>query len=1078
VTRISRASYSQQAMWHDYQLSESSAVHHIMLAATVTGEIDVDALRDSLQDIADRHSALRTCLTANDGRIEQVVHEHLPVDFDVVSLDAQAAANISEVMEAEAARPFDLAADSPLRVRLFSGLPRLRILFVVHHIAADFESVLIALDELGERYRSRMAGTAARAGTDAAVGYDQFADWESEHVEGARGRRALDYWTRRLPGLPQAADWVKDRPRGASRTHAGAEIEVELPAGTVANVAEISQRYGVTRNTILLTAAHALIGRISASRHAIVGLTGSQRIAPVFRGSVGNFTNALVTITDSGAAATFADLMRQVGREVMQSVPHSGFPFPLLVEELNPVHDPSRTPFFDVLYTYNRSRHRDQDGLSDFIGGRGELDLGGPVLRQVPLRRPGALYDLSVIGIDSTSEILMVWQYNTDLLDEETVRCLAGCFTAILQAGLAEPEAPLDRVAASLPAEELRALLSFAGGGERDWEGPATVAGALEAQAARTPELVAVAAPDGTSLTYAQLHHQADRLAGRLAAAGIRPEDRVGVLVPRSSLAVIALLGIVKAGAAYVPLDAAWPAARMREVLARGGTRIVVTTRNEPAADGCPGRLDLDAVLDLDAGLEAGLDAARTGEDGSAVVRARPEPHRQAALSLICQDGEPDVVRTDGSLLNGLRSLQDRHHLGAGDIIVGQAPSGQDAAAWEVFWPLLAGARILLAPAGCTVDHEFVRQHGVTVAHFEPARLREFAAALPRAALPRAALPSAAGSGLRLVLCSGAGMTAEQLDDARSRLGCAVESVRGGPGVTGSATWQPAGRVPGGAACLGKPMPNVRCYVLDARLRPVPRGVAGELHVAGIALARGYVGRPDLTAERFRPDPFVPGQRIYRTGERARWTSAGAIEYLGPAGDQVTVNGYQVSLDDVRRAVEADAEVLSAIVVASEDDGQRRVLGYVLPGDRDAFDARKLGERLRARHPGYIVPAGIVTLDAWPAGESLPPPPADAWLDWAEDYVEPRTPLEREIAGLWADVLGVERVGAYDDFFDRGGHSVMAIRLIVRIKKRFGVSLSVRDLFEAPTLAMFVDLLLDRAQEPSEPAEQMNEARI
>ena len=1054
------ASYAQQAMWHAYQLASRSggALYHVAIRATADGPLDVAELRRALEALTDRHPALRsTFAPAGDGLIQRL-HESRPVDLAVLDTAGWTKREVDAAVQAEIGRPFDLTRDPALRVRVLTGgAPAPVLVLVFHHIAWDFESILLALDELGALYRTPEPDL-----PEPPASYAEYARWEQEHVRSAAGDRSYAYWRDRISALPPPADLPTDRPRAAGRDHAGAVYPVRLDPSLAEGAGRLAGELKITRNAILLATFQLLLARLTGQPRSAIGVAGTQRLSRRFARTVGNFVNPFVLGTDVSSATTFGGLARRVNTEVLRALPHAGFPFPLLVERLRPDHDRSRSPMFDVLYVYNRPSSRRLDELARFVAGRGDADLGGLKLRSEPVDLTTAMYDLTLYVIDSTDGLSVQWEYRTDLFGVEQVHRLNDRFQTLLRAALDLPTAPIDRVAATLPETERRQVLLDWNDTEVRYGGPWLLHELVAEQVARTPDARAVSAADGV-LTYRELDRHATRLAERLRGLGVTADVPVAVCLPRSPRLVVALLGVLKAGGAYVPLDPDNPRERLAHFAADSRASVLVTTREDRVET--PGHAPVVLTLDDEYAI--------TTERGPAPATL-PKPVRGAgadpdSLAYVIytsgSTGRPKgVMNTHRGVVNRLRWMQERHRLTPADRVLQKTSAGFDVSVWEFFWPLTNGARLVLAAPRGHRDPAYLagvlREECITVVHFVPSMLRVFLS--DPAVRP---LPS-----LRLLVCSGEALTRAHVDRAGAVLGVPVDNMYGPTeaaiDVTAAMIETTGDRAE--AVPIGRPMANVRVYVLDALMRPLPVGVVGELYLGGVQLARGYLRDPGLTAAAFRPDPFGEG-RLYRTGDFVRWSPRGTLEYVGRTDQQVKVRGYRVELEEAREAVESDPEVRAALVVAHPGDAGLRLLAYVVPGDTATFSPHELRRRLRERHPEYLVPGGVVTLDRLPVGphgkadrSALPPPGEDAWAS-RQEYVPPSGPLEEEMARIWADVLGVERVGRHDDFFDIGGHSLLAARITGRVADRLGVRLGVGDVFTAPTLERFSTAVLTSA---------------
>ncbi|GGP83993.1 non-ribosomal peptide synthetase [Streptomyces melanogenes] len=1057
-------SWSQRAMWHVYQLARESSVYHIALRADVLGDLDAAALRTALQALVDRHPATRTTvsLRGEDQNAVQTVHAALAVDFGDHE-GAVGATDLDAAVLAEANRPFDLTRQPPLRVRRFEADGQEVLLFVFHHIAWDFESVLLAFEELAVLYRSALQGTEAELPAPGTP-FAEHGTWEAGFLEGPAGRRGLEFWDAQLADLPPVADLPADRPRLPARSYRGGVHHLPLPAELAEEVERVAKEAGVTRYVVLLAAFKVFLAKMTGQRSVVLGTAGSQRMRPQVRRTVGNFVNPLVLSTEVTGELAFSELLHQLSSSVLRAMRHGSVPFPALVERLRPEYDPSRSPLFDTLFVYDRPQDRRRDGVAKFVSGNGSADVGGLLLRSTPLANTSAVYDLTLYVFDATDALTLRWEYNRDLFDASTATRFAAHYTAVLRQCLRASGRPLAELD-GLPDAERRTLLTEWSGTSQDWPGPRLLHQLVEQQVDRTPDAVA-AVFEGRSLTYRELDRRADQLAARLRREGVGPESRVGVCLPRSLELVVALLGVLKAGGAYVPMDPEYPHERLRHLLTDSSAQVLLT---------CPSGGLPDDLLAAFPGTVVVLDEDLAVLDGESAERVDSGVRPRNLAYVIHTSGSTGLpkgaMNEHEGVVNRLRWMQQRYGLDASDRVLQKTPFGFDVSVWEFFWPLASGARLVLARPGGHRDvrHlvELCRAEEVTTVHFVPSMLQSFLDSGDRAPLPA----------LRRVLCSGEALTPRLAAAFHRAFDCELHNLYGPTEAAIDVTARPclagedAATVP-----IGRPVANTAIRILDEDLQPVPVGVPGELYISGVQVGRGYLGRPDLTAERFLPDPFAPG-RMYRTGDLARWNRSGEIEYLGREDGQVKIRGYRVEPEEVRHGLEAVPGIAEAVVGVHRVAEEPRLLAHVVLDTPGALTTTAIRGALRGRFPEYMIPAGIVAVDALPVGPHgkidrgrLPEPGPEAWIHQAE-HVPPRSPLEEELAEIWGELLGVVRVGVHDNFFDIGGHSLLAARLVTLVAHAFAVRMPVSDIFTHPTLEAFTECLLTRVLEDEDTAQ-------
>jgi len=1035
-------SHAQRAMWHVHQLVPEGSMYHISLATTVLSGLDVPALRRALQALTDRHPALRTTITIRDGEAVQIVHPSLPADLKVVSDSTLSEGDFVR----EADRPFDLTSQPPLRVRVLTGTGGHRLLFTFHHIAWDFESIVIGFEDLARLYHVEVTGELSTA-EDPGAPYTEYVNWESSIIDSDIGASSLAYWMRQLEAMPAATELPGDHPRPAVRSYVGAMRHSKIASEQAVAIELLAKEAGVTRYVLLLAVFNLVLSRLTGRRDIVIGTASSQRMRTDFRRTVGNFTNSMPLWTEVDGGQTFRELLAGLSSRVFESLRHAMIPFPAVVEHARPAYDPSRLPVFDVLFVYDRPRNRRRDGITAFVSGRGEADLGGLVLRSYPLPCTSTMYDLTAYVFDATDELSIRWEYNSDLVDRERVIQLERHFQAMLADVLSHPDERLSQVD-GMPGDERRAVLEDVNDTATDWADPVLVHELVERQVDLTPDEIAVSFC-GNRLTYRELDRRANQVAHRLCAAGVGPESVVPVCLGRSLELVVALLGVLKAGGAYLPLDPEHPLERLTGIVSESGARFVVTA---PEMD-LPGH----EVLTID-----GTWASITDEPTDRPVSSTSGDNLAYVIYTSGSTGQPKgVMNTHAGVVNRLRWTQDRYGLDAADRVLQKTPYGFDVSVWEFFWPLSAGARLVLAEPGGHRDVAYlvdvINHEGITTIHFVPSMLQSFLASPALVPLPS----------LRRVLCSGEALTRAHIEKFREAIPCELHNLYGPTEAAIDVTeWQcPDSSVT--TVAIGKPIANARVYVLDEEMRPAPVGVAGELYLAGVQLARGYLARAGLTAERFVPDPFRCG-RLYRTGDIGRWNRDGELEYLGRADQQVKIRGYRVEPAEVESLVAQHPLVSDAVVDVHEDETGQRLVAYVVVTDPAKFTITELRSALRVRSPEYLIPAGIVVVDELPRGvhgkldrARLPAPTDNAWVHRA-GYVAPRTPIEEELALQWKQLLGVEQVGMHDNFFDIGGHSLAATRMVTGAGDHLGVRIPVNEIFATPTLEAFALAVFNR----------------
>ncbi|MBW3571291.1 MAG: amino acid adenylation domain-containing protein, partial [Gemmatimonadetes bacterium] len=1020
-------SLQQQRMWFLHALDPDGGAFTLAGAYRVRGALDVEALRRALDEVVRRHEALRTVFPERDGEPVQVVTPH--AELAVPATDLCGADDGEARMQAlaleEARRPFALAAGPLFRARLVRMADDEHVLVLsMHHIVSDGWSVGVLLHEVSALYAAFSRGAPSPL-PELKIQYPDYAAWQRRHLGGAALDGQLAYWRERLAGAPALLELPVDRPRPASRGHRGAREAAVLPAELVERLRALAGAEGCTLYMVLLAAFDVLLSRWSGQDDVVVGSPVAGRTREDVEPLIGFFVNTLAVRTELGGAPTFRELLARVREATLGAMQHQDLPFEKLVDELKVERTLGHAPVFQALFA-----------LQNFEVGA--FDLGGLHAEPIPLHTGASKNDLALYGIEVPEGLGCTLVYNPDLFDAATVRRMLEHFRTLLEGAAADPSRRVAGLEMLADGERAQVVEGWNRTG-RAYAGPAVLHRMVEAQAAATPHAPAVAGEDG-ALTYAGLDARANQVARRLRAMGVGAEDRVAVCLERGAETVAALLGVLKAGAAYVAVDPKDPAERAAWLLEDSGARAVVTRAGVPLPPHHAATLWMDAAALADESPEP-VDAGVAPEQAAYVVYTSGSTGRPKG-----------VVVEHRSICNYVRGILAHLEEVPCRSFATVSTFAADLGNTVIFPALCSGGVLHVVGAERAVDPDgfaaYVQSHGIDCLKIVPSHL----AALMGGADPAAALPK------RLLVLGGEASRAEWVEGIRALAPALRVMNHYGPtettvGVLTLPVEESAGR---DTLPLGRPLPNVRVYVLDPSMRPVPVGVPGELYVGGAQVARGYLRRPGLTAERFVPSPFAERDRLYRTGDRVRWLADGTVEFLGRADDQVKIRGFRVEPGEVASAVHAHPRVREAAVVVREDaPGDRRLVAY-FAGDATPAELRAW---LRARLPEAMVPAAFVAVESIPLTRNgkvdrraLPVPEA---RDDADGYVEPRTPTEEVLAEIWGELLKTERVGAEDGFFERGGHSLLGIRMVARVRAAFGVEVPLRALFESATLTAF-----------------------
>ena len=1048
-------SYAQQRLWILDQIDPGKPGANTPRAFRIRGWLDIEALRRALDTVRGRHEVLRSVFRSIDATLVQAVVTSAGDPLAVVDLSAHAEpvreAEVLRLAEEEAQRPFDLTRGPILRATLLRLSSEEHVLLITsHRIAFDERSGEIFDRELGVLYDAYADGRPSPLPPLPAQ-YREFSALQAEFLRGKGFEEELAYWKRQLHGMPPTLDLPASRRRPREATFRAATEVAELGRGLLEALRSLGEREGADLFATLLAAFQVLLLRHSGRGDFAVGSSVAGR-PPEFEGSIGLFANNLVFRASVSGDPTFRDLLRRVRGVAVEAEAHQDVPFEKLVEELNPERTLSHPPLFQVMMVLQP-------------GSRAPLRLAG--LSVAPLA-PTAEIARHELVLRFGSEGDRTWaslQYKTDLFEPRTIRRLLAHLEVLLRGVVENPNRRLSQLPLMAPGERQQVLEVW---NQTAIEYPGvTVTGLFEDQAERTPEAVAVEF-QGRSLTYRELNQRSNRLARYLRAVGVGPETLVGLALKRSLDTVVALLGVLKAGGAYMPLDPAYPAQRLGSMIGDSGAAVVLADRTAAAT---PPKTPARVLLLDDL---SGQIAAQSAES----LPARAAPHNLAyVIHTSGSTGKPKGVEIEHrALANYIQYAAELFALGEADRVLQFASLSFDVAAEEIFATLARGATLVLRSeemiASVADFFAACRDWRVTVLDLPTAYWHELAAVAFAEGLR---LPEP----LRLVILGGEKALPERLAQWREVAGAGRVRLLNGYGPTeatiAATFWEAGERVPSNLATvpIGRPVANARIYLLDRSLEPVPIGVVGELYIGGVGLARGYRNRPDLTAEAFVPDPFHSNERLYRTGDRARHESEGDIEFMGRVDGQVKVRGFRIEPGEVETALRAHPSVREAFVVLRGDEPLRRLVAYFVAGPDGVPAAGDLRAHLKKTLPDFMVPSKFVELARLPltSGGKVDRhalPDADAEASGPErEYVAPRDLMEIKLAHLWEEVLHVERVGTGDDFFELGGHSLLAVRLLSQVEKAFDRQLPLAVVFDAPTVEQMAALLREEGWSPS-----------
>lgn len=1036
--------FAQQRLWFLEQLQPGTVSYLIHWSLRIEGALNVEALEKSLGEITRRHEILRTTFTWKDGMPSQVVGSGefaLPVS-DLSNLD-HPEERAQDLARAEARVPLDLERGPLVRAQLLRVQAEVHVLlFTMHHIIFDGWSRRIFIQELSSLYDAFCAGRPSSL-PNPKLQYADYAVWQRQRLQGPTLEKQLSYWRKQLAHLPASLDLPTDRPRPAVQTFNGGKVPVLFSKALTDQLNAFSREHGVTLFMTLLAGFQALLARYSNQNDIAVGIPIANRNRAELEEMIGFFANTLVMRTQFAESMSFKDLVSQVRETSLDAYAHQDMPFEKLVEELRPDRNLSQNPLFQVLFSLQNAP-------------RVAFELPGLKLKLMDTGETTSKFDISAFLLETPDGVRGRFEFNTDLFDSGTIERMLGHFEVLLEAAVANPTA----LVADLPllgeAERHKILVEW-NQTASDYPHESCLPQMIAEQAQRSSNAVAVVFGK-EEITYRKLDEKANQLAQYLRKRGITTESLVGIYLERSIDMIVALLAVLKAGGAYVPLDPAYPPERIGFILEDAGAALLIS------------QSDLLGALSAEhQNKSIALDAISTelAKENREAPAQNINPENLAyVLYTSGSTGKPKGVQiTHRNLVNFLCSMQKEPGLNAKDVLLGVTTLSFDIAGLEIYLPLISGARLLLASRAEASDGRLLlallEGRKPTIMQATPATWRMLIEAGWK------------GSSKLKVLCGGEALPADLVEQLIPRCGQLWNMY----GPTETTIWSSVYRVESAVATapIGKPIANTTFYVLDAQKQPVPIGVGGELYIGGDGVARGYYHRPELTAEKFVADPFSKTSAdMYRTGDVARYLADGNVQYLGRTDFQVKVRGFRIELGEIESVLAKHPAVLQAVVAAREDSpGDKRLVAYIVPQPESHLGIGELRAHVKQSLPDYMVPSAVVELDALPltpngkVDRKTLPKPELSGADSAAS-IPPRDQLEESLAKIWCGILGVTTVGVTDNFFDLGGHSLMAVRLMNEIKHLTGISLPLTALFQGATIERLADLL--RGDETVPPA--------
>lgn len=1029
---------AQKELWFLAQMGdEVSRAYNESRTIHLRGTGNLLAVRKAVQEIINRHETLRTTFSPEGDN--QLIHPTLTIDIPVSDFStlekSQRETQLSELLAREAQQIFHLEKGPLLNCRIVKLQEDHHLVILTnHHIVADGWSISILLRELAAIYSAECQGIASQLPQP--MKWSEYALWQVQMQQSPEMAKAEAYWLSQFASSVPVLELPTDRTRPPIFSYTGARENLILDSTLYNSLKSLSVQRGYTLFTILLTAFITLLQRLTNQQDIVVGIASAGQSAIAGEYLVGHCVNLLPIRSQVVGNPGFAEYLSSVQQVLLDAYEYQIYPFIKLIENLKLPRDPSRTPLFTTGFNLDKAPLESKSLKQEF-----EIAKNATSATKL---------DINLNILQTDSELVIELEYNTDLFDTQTIQRWLGHYVTLLEGVVANPEQPLAELPILTQTQQHQLLVEW-NNTQTDYPGEYCIHELFEAQVEQSPDAIAVTFED-QHLSYRELNNRANQLAHYLQSLGVKPEVLVGICVERSLEMVVGLLAILKAGGAYLPLDPGYPQERLAFMLA--DAQVLVLLTQQRLVKDLPQNQAQVICLDYDT-------QAQMLEQNQENLVSGVQPSNLAYVIYTSgSTGKPKgVMNSHQGLSNRLLWMQDAYELIANDRVLQKTPFSFDVSVWEFFWPLFTGARLVLAKPGGHQDStyliELITFEKITTLHFVPSMLQVF---LEEPRLPKC-------SSIKRVICSGEALSFELQEKFFTRLDAQLYNLYGPTEAAIDVTFwncQRDSKMP--IVPIGRPIANTRIYILDKYLHPVPIGVPGELHIGGVGLARGYLHRPDLSNEKFIPSPFAPGERLYKTGDLARYRGDGNIEFLGRIDYQVKIRGFRIELGEIEARLNQHPKVREGVVVTWDDDlTDKRLIAYVIPQSDQELTVIELRSFLKDKLPEYMIPSAFVLLETLPLTpngkldrRSLPAPET-LRPELEAAYVMPQTEIEQTIATIWQKFINIEKIGIHDNFFELGGHSLLLVKVNNQLREIFKIDLSMLDMFRYPTISSLAE---------------------